>query len=105
MRGLDAFVLPSVAEGLSNTLLEAMAPGLPVLATAVGGNAELVSARNTGLVVPPGDAAAMADGLARWATRPEAAKALGRAGRLRAVQRFSLQAMVDGYLALYRGAA
>jgi sugar transferase (PEP-CTERM/EpsH1 system associated) len=105
MRGLDAFVLPSVAEGISNTILEAMATGLPVLATAVGGNAELVSARNTGLVVPPGDAAAMADGLARWATRPEAAKALGRAGRLRAVQRFSLQAMVDGYLALYRGAA
>jgi sugar transferase (PEP-CTERM/EpsH1 system associated) len=102
MRGLDAFVLPSVAEGVSNTILEAMASGLPVLATAVGGNAELVSAPRTGLLVPAGDTAAMADGLARWATRPEAARALGRAGRERAVHRFSLQAMVDSYLAVYR---
>ncbi|MBK9135254.1 MAG: TIGR03088 family PEP-CTERM/XrtA system glycosyltransferase [Betaproteobacteria bacterium] len=104
MRALDAFVLPSVAEGVSNTILEAMASGLPVLATAVGGNAELVSARRTGLIVPAGDAAAMADGLARWATQPDAARSLGRAGRVRAMQRFSLQAMVDAYLALYRGA-
>lgn len=103
MRGLDAFVLPSLAEGVSNTILEAMASGLPVLATAVGGNPELVSAARTGLLVPPGDLEAMAQGLSAWATRPDAAIALGSAGRERVMRRFSLQAMIDAYLMVYRG--
>ena len=59
MRGLDCFVLPSLAEGISNTILEAMASGLPVLATDVGGNAELVGSA-TGELVPSGDAEALA---------------------------------------------
>jgi len=102
MRGLDAFALPSLAEGVSNTILEAMASSLPVLATAVGGNPELVSAGRTGLLVPPGDAEAMAQGLSAWATRPDSARALGQAGRERVMRRFSLQAMIDGYLTVYR---
>ena len=103
MRALDAFVLPSVAEGVSNTILEAMASALPVLATSVGGNPELVREARTGQLVPAGDISAMADGLTAWALHPEAARALGQAGRERVLRRFSLRAMIDGYLAVYRG--
>jgi sugar transferase (PEP-CTERM/EpsH1 system associated) len=101
MRGLDCFVLPSLAEGLSNTILEAMASGLPVLATAVGGNAELVLHEHTGLLVPPADVDALAAGLVAMAQAPARAAAMGRAGRQRAEQQFSLPAMVGAYQALY----
>ena len=60
MRALDVFVLPSLREGLSNTILEAMASGLPVVATRVGGNPELVEEGHTGQLVPPADPVAMA---------------------------------------------
>jgi Glycosyltransferase len=60
MRALDIFALPSQAEGISNTILEAMASGLPVAATDVGGNAELVAAGETGALVPAQDPHAMA---------------------------------------------
>lgn len=63
MRSLDIFVLPSQAEGISNTILEAMATGLPVLATAVGGNSELVLEGETGLLVPHSEPEAMATAL------------------------------------------
>lgn len=101
MRGLDCFVLPSLAEGISNTILEAMASGLPVLATAVGGNADLVEQGRTGVIVPAGNAEAMAAALADLASRPEAAAAMGRAGREAVLQRFSLRAMVAAYENLY----
>ena len=81
MRGLDCFVLPSLAEGISNTILEAMASGLPVLATDVGGNAELVVAGQTGRLVPAGDVEALAAGLVGMAADPAGAAAMGRAGR------------------------
>jgi sugar transferase (PEP-CTERM/EpsH1 system associated) len=103
MRGLDCFVLPSLAEGISNTILEAMASGLPVLATDVGGNAELVTAGQTGELVPAGDPTALAQHLVVLAGDPLRAAALGRAGRVEVERRFSLQAMVAGYRALYDG--
>ena len=101
MRALDCFVLPSLAEGISNTILEAMATGLPVLATDVGGNAELVVKGETGDMVPAGDVEALANGLVQMAMDPARAKAMGQAGRQRAVARFSLPAMVSAYQALY----
>jgi sugar transferase (PEP-CTERM/EpsH1 system associated) len=101
MRGLDCFVLPSLAEGVSNTILEAMASGLPVIATDVGGNAELVEDGVTGLLVPARDAAAMAARIIELADDAAACRRLGAAGRLAAEQRFSLPVMVAGYQGLY----
>lgn len=101
MRGLSAFVLPSRAEGVSNTILEAMACGLPVLATAVGGNPELVADGRTGRLVASGDVAGMAGCLADWAVQPGLAAGLGRAGRAAVEARFSLDAMVEAYCRLY----
>ncbi len=101
MRGLDCFVLPSLAEGISNTILEAMASGLPVIATCVGGNPELVVEGRTGELVPAGDCEAMAQALVSYATRPEQARAAGRAGRAEVERRFSMEAMVGAYRGLY----
>jgi len=101
MRGLDLFVLPSKAEGISNTILEAMATGLPVLATDVGGNSELVVAGQTGEVVASGDVEVFAAGLLRLAADPAGAAAMGRSGRARVEEHFSLPAMVAAYQGLY----
>ena len=102
MRHLGAFVLPSLAEGISNTLLEAMASGLPVLATAVGGNPELVTPDVTGFTLPSEDAEAMAKAMQAIAADPGRAQALGLAARADAERRFSLPAMVASYRRLYR---
>jgi sugar transferase (PEP-CTERM/EpsH1 system associated) len=104
MQGLHAFVLPSRAEGVSNTVLEAMACGLPVLATAVGGNVELVQPERTGLLVPSQDVESMARALVRMHADRGAAAAWGRAARQVIESRFSLQVMVSRYEAVYREA-
>ncbi|HEV2219560.1 MAG TPA: glycosyltransferase, partial [Casimicrobiaceae bacterium] len=101
LRSFDAFVLPSLAEGISNTILEAMASGLPVIATRVGGNAELVDDGATGALVPSGDVEVLAQTMLRYARDPELAVAHGRAGRARAERLFSLDAMVGQYTGLY----
>jgi sugar transferase (PEP-CTERM/EpsH1 system associated) len=100
MQGLSCFVLPSLAEGISNTILEAMATGLPVVATDVGGNAELVQHGVTGFIVSPGDAQALAEGLHR-AAADAARQGWGRAGREEVERRFSLEAMVAAYRGVY----
>ncbi len=101
MRGLDCFVLPSLAEGISNTILEAMASGLPVIATDVGGNADLVSAGETGSLVPAADPEAMAREIVRLAAAPEQACAMGAAGRACIERKFSMEAMVAAYRGTY----
>ena len=101
MADLDLFVLPSLAEGISNTILEAMACGLPVVATRVGGNAELVQEGRTGSLVTSDDAPALADLLRDYATDPARVAREGLDARLRAVTRFSIDAMVASYADLY----
>ena len=101
MRGLDAFVLPSLAEGISNTILEAMATALPVVATSVGGNVELLEEGMTGRLVPPADVEAMAQAMLADFGDPEGARARGIRARADVERRFTLQAMVGRYADLY----
>jgi sugar transferase (PEP-CTERM/EpsH1 system associated) len=101
MRGLDCFVLPSLAEGISNTILEAMATALPVIATDVGGNADLVVHGQTGEIVPSKQPKALARSIMALAAQPEQTRALGWAGRQRVQARFSLPAMVATYQLVY----
>jgi sugar transferase (PEP-CTERM/EpsH1 system associated) len=101
MQGLDCFVLPSIAEGVSNTILEAMASGLPVIATDVGANSELVDHGVTGFIVPPADEQALAAQIVDLASDAGRSAAMGRAGRAAAESRFSLQAMTSAYQSLY----
>ncbi len=100
LRALDLFVLPSRAEGISNTIMEAMASGLPVVATAVGGNDELVRDGETGRLVPAEDPAALALALQACGD-PALRRRMGAAGRVRAEAAFSLAAMVNRYLEVY----
>jgi sugar transferase (PEP-CTERM/EpsH1 system associated) len=101
LRGLDCFVLPSLAEGVSNTILEAMATGLPVIATRVGGNPELVIEGRTGTLVPVGDVEAMAQAIVNFAVDTQSARSSGIAGRAEVERQYSLEAMVRAYQALY----
>lgn len=101
LQSLDIFVLPSLAEGISNTLLEAMGCGLPVVATQVGGNLELVEEGVTGRMVPHSDPAAMADALREYIHDPTLRSHHGRAARQRVERHFSLEAMVAEYARVY----
>jgi sugar transferase (PEP-CTERM/EpsH1 system associated) len=101
LRGLDCFVLPSRGEGTSNTILEAMATSVPVIATNVGGNAELVEAGVTGELIPAGDAESLAKKIIEYAANPESARDSGRAGRTRVEKLFSLDVMAHRYAELY----
>jgi sugar transferase (PEP-CTERM/EpsH1 system associated) len=103
MRSLDCFVLPSLAEGISNTILEAMATGLAVIATDVGGNSELIDHGITGQLVPPDDSEGMGEALRACFNDPAMAHRQGAAARQSALQRFSLDRMVRDYAALYDG--
>ena len=102
LRALDVFVLPSQAEGISNTVLEAMASGLPVIATAVGGNPELVDENRSGLLPPAQNPQALAEAMARYLDDPDLIAQHGEAGLERIRQHFSLPRMLDNYAAVYQ---
>jgi len=103
LQGFDCFVLPSLAEGVSNTILEAMASALPVVATRVGANDELVEDGVTGRLVPAADSEALARALIAYFDDPSLARRHGRAGRQLVERRFSLERMVETYHRLYTG--
>lgn len=101
MRAFDVFVLPSRTEGISNTILEAMASGLPVIANAVGGNPELIDDGADGRLCPrPSDPAALAAVMAEY-TDPALRAAHGPAARARVERAFSLDAMAEAYCGVY----
>ncbi|MDO9468336.1 MAG: TIGR03088 family PEP-CTERM/XrtA system glycosyltransferase [Thiobacillus sp.] len=101
MQALDVFVLPSRNEGISNTILEALASGLPVIATAVGGNVELVEDGVNGMLVTPGDVAGMAQALLGYLDAPARIAEHGANARQWAEQRFSIPAMAEAYATVY----
>jgi glycosyltransferase involved in cell wall biosynthesis len=99
---LDVFALSSTTEGMSNAILEAQACGVAVVATAVGGNTELVQAHATGVLVPALQPDALANALADIIGAPARRSELGSAARRRVEREYSTQAMVAGYQRLYR---
>jgi sugar transferase (PEP-CTERM/EpsH1 system associated) len=101
LQAFDVFVLPSIAEGISNTILEAMASGLPVIATSVGGNPELVVDGQTGTLVPASDPVAMAAAMRRYLDDRGLISRHGEEGRRVATARFALDAMVAAYVSVY----
>ena len=101
MRSFDLFVLPSLNEGISNTILEAMASGLPVVATRVGGNPELVQDGLTGTLVTSGDRAGMVQAMHTYYSDRDLARRHGLEARRVAEQRFRIDVMVAQYLQLY----
>ncbi|MBN2885570.1 MAG: TIGR03088 family PEP-CTERM/XrtA system glycosyltransferase [Chromatiaceae bacterium] len=101
LRACDCFVLASLAEGICNTILEAMASGLAVIATRVGGNVELVEEGVNGCLVEPGNASALSLALREALTDGARLRDWGRAARARAERDFALDGMVARYQALY----
>jgi sugar transferase (PEP-CTERM/EpsH1 system associated) len=101
LRAMDLFVLPSPFEDRSNAVLEAMASGLPVVATAVGATAELVHAGFTGILVPPMSAELLAAAMSDYCRIPEMAARHGARARSQVIARHSMPAMARDYLAVY----
>jgi glycosyltransferase involved in cell wall biosynthesis len=97
----DAFVLPSVNENLPLALLEAMAAGLPCIASAVGGIPEVLTAQ-CGVLIPPGDGQALRAAMEKLAAEPAAAAQLGAAARIQVSRRFSMAACARGHLAVWQ---
>ncbi|SFF95189.1 TIGR03088 family PEP-CTERM/XrtA system glycosyltransferase [Neptunomonas qingdaonensis] len=101
LRTMNIFVLPSLGEGISNTVLEAMATGLPIVATRVGGNPELVDDNRTGCLVPVGDVDELAKVLQGLIDAPEELSAMGTAGLEKVNNQFDWDVTVTNYLAVY----
>ncbi len=101
LAALDLFALPSLSEGMSNALLEAMAAGRAIVATEAGGNAETLDGGSAGVLVPPGDAEALGRALERLIDAPDRRRELGRRASARARDEYSLAKMLDRTEALY----
>jgi Glycosyltransferase len=97
----DVFVLPSLREGLPIVLLEAMAAGIPVIASDVDGNTELVIENKTGLIVPPHDIFALAGAIVRMLRDKQSAKLMSSAAKEMVIKDFSFETMVKKYETLY----
>jgi sugar transferase (PEP-CTERM/EpsH1 system associated) len=103
MRTFSVFALSSIAEGTPVTILEAMATGLPIVATRVGGIPEVVQHGRTGMLAPAADTEALAEALAFYVEHPTRLAEDGKAARRMAEARFSIDATVAAYLNLYDG--
>jgi glycosyltransferase involved in cell wall biosynthesis len=101
LQGASMFLLSSLSEGIPLTILEAMATGLPVVATRVGGIPEVVVDRQTGLLVPPGQPESLANAIAELSANRDFADSLGVNGRQRVETMFDVRAMVRSYEELY----
>jgi len=101
LRAFDVFVLNSLGEGISNTILEAMASGLPVIATRVGGNPELVSPGQTGALLPPGSPEPLAAALAAYVDDPDRRRREGAGARARIARDFDWSRATDAYAGIY----
>jgi len=95
MKSFDMFVLPSLSEGLSSAILEAMAASLPIIATEVGGIPELVTSRDNGLLVAPADPAALALAIRQLADHPEESLRMGQRGRERMEAQFTIERKIS----------
>jgi glycosyltransferase involved in cell wall biosynthesis len=102
MKSADLFVMSSVTEGLGSAVLDAMAMGLAVVGTRAGGIPEAVVAGETGELVEPGDAKALAAAMVKLLKNPDKRRAYGEAGRQRVAQQFDVEHLVTGTLAAYR---
>ncbi|MCI0514527.1 glycosyltransferase [candidate division KSB1 bacterium] len=101
LEAMDLFVLTSLSEGISNVLLEAMATSLPVVATAVGGNPEVVVQEETGYLVPVGDVRTISEKIEGLLSNPMLARQMGQVGRQLVEQKFTIEKMVTEYQRLY----
>ncbi len=104
LRLISVFVLGSYREGISNTILEAMSTGLPIVATDTGGNPELVQPGFNGTLVPPSDGTALEAALQTYASDPDLRWRHGQASRQRVMENFSINTMIDRYRILYQSA-
>ena len=102
MKIFDVFTLSSNLEAASLALLEAMASDLPIVATNVGGNSELIKDNETGVLVDRGDYKKFADAIIRILQNPTVKNAMGEKGRKRVIEKFSFNRMIDEYIRLYR---
>ena len=100
-RAADVFVLPSLAEGLSNALLEAMAHRLPCIASDVGGNPDIIQNGGNGLLVPSGDSRALATEIRKLHNNPELRARLGNSARKKVEKEYDIESIADRYIDLY----